>query len=463
MPERRARILSGLPRPVDRTIPWWKRTLTNVYVWLALGLVALYGVAVWRMYATLHPDEVGDDGKMVPGLNNQALWEGAQLAARTAVVYTILFLLLDRFRRQVPWMYVLSWLWGACMATYISLHANTYFGAAMMVRGAGSPASGGRAAVFSAPFVEELCKATIVFLLVVLVRNRVSSILQSVTLAGMSAIGFAFTENIIYYARARVYSSYTQQAGDADAAVHQTFLLRGVFTSFGHMTFTAMTGIGIGIAVRTRSKLVRILAPLTGYVVAATLHMGFNGFAGNMSTKSQELQFFIVGWGLALTLAAFLVGNVFREARRIRFRLTDFERMGWLRPRDPIVYSSLWRRQWLLIVAARRGWRALKATRHVMADMTELAYTRDGVVRGIIDEAGRDREKVLLAEISALRPLALTDTVGLRLDIPWSKALFWRRRGDSYLPQGGWAAPVPVAVPAQQQWPATPPQWPARR
>ena len=44
-------------------------------------------------------------------------------------------------------------------------------------------------------------------------------------------------------------------------------------TFFGHPLFTAMTGIGLAVALRSKSKIVRIVAPLAGFCAAAFLHM----------------------------------------------------------------------------------------------------------------------------------------------------------------------------------------------
>ena len=92
-----------------------------------------------------------------------------------------------------------------------------------------------------------------------------------------------------------------------------------------------------------------------------------------------------------------------------------------------------------------------------MIAITDLAYTRDAVVRGVVDAAGDTYERALLVELRGLRPLAITESAGLRLDIPWERARFWQRRRQGWLPpqSGGWAAPVPVPV---QQWPAPSPQ-----
>ena len=100
-------------------------------------------------------------------------------------------------------------------------------------------------------------------------RYRLVSKVSGIVLAGLSAAGFAFTENIIYYARAIVFTSTTISAGDPDQAINTLVMLRGVWLAFGHPLFTTMTGIGVLVAVRTHSKVVRVLAPLVGYLAAS--------------------------------------------------------------------------------------------------------------------------------------------------------------------------------------------------
>ncbi len=443
-PERRARSLSGIPPVIDPSLSRRQRLLRNRWLWIGVALALFSAAALWHMYLLVHPDRVVEGVGTVPGLNNDALLQAFRFAWPTAVVWLLVFLALDRFR-SVGW--TLRWfafVWGACIATWISMHVNTWAGELLSVTGA-DPSAGARPAVFVAPFVEEAAKATVLFWLAIGVRYRIVSILQSVSLAGFSAIGFAFVENILYYSRAIVYSASTIQAGDADAAVRELVLLRGVYTSFGHPLFTFTTGVGLAIGLRTRSKLVRILAPLTGFTLACLGHMVFNAVASSGGSRLN----FIMALLLVLGVVLFLVRKVFTEKRRIQDRLVDFVQMGWLRERDVINFSSAWRRAWLLIVAARRGLVTLRATRQQLHSITELVYLRDGIVRGIIGESGVDRGRELLDDITGLRGLALDEASGLALAIPWRRLAFWRRSRPSGSDQwaqpvgtGSWGAPV---------------------
>ena len=178
-------------------------------------------------------------------------------------VWLALYVLLDRFRPQRPLFWWLALGWGASIATAASLVVNTWAAQEMNIGGSqNDPATGARAAVFVAPFVEEAAKASVLFLIALAHRYRLVSVVSGAVLAGLSAAGFAFVENILYYARAIVYSSQQIGVGDPDAAIRQIVLLRGVLTAFGHPLFTTMTGIGVIVAVRTHSKVVRVLATI---------------------------------------------------------------------------------------------------------------------------------------------------------------------------------------------------------
>ena len=107
-------------------------------------------------------------------------------------------------------------------------------------------------------------------------RYQWVSRLSGIVLAGLSGAAFAFTENILYYGRVYRYAARTFGEVPPLEALQNLFVMRGVITCFGHPLFTAMTGIGLAIALRSKSKIVRVVAPLAGYGVAVFLHMAFN-------------------------------------------------------------------------------------------------------------------------------------------------------------------------------------------
>src|SRR5690606_25950213 len=159
--------------------------------------------------------------------------------------------------------------------------------------------------------------------------------------AGLSGVGFAFVENILYYGRVYRYAAQTFGVVEPLQALQTLAFQRGLLTCFGHPLFTSMAGIGLAIGLRNKSKVVRIVAPLAGFCAAAFLHMAFNTTA----TLVQGPQLLFIYFGVALPLVAgmiiFVVRQIFRESRLIRERLTDYQRLGWLPDVEPVALSRL--------------------------------------------------------------------------------------------------------------------------
>lgn len=411
----RQRRLSGLPTVSNR--PQWQRMLRSPLFWLTLVLIPFYVYCIIWQFNLLHPDTEFEDGTVALGLNVESLRMGLFFAVWTALAWSLLFIWLDRFRPQRPLVWLLTFLWGACAATWFSIIVNSWAGEAMNTTMANAD-TGARAAIFIAPFAEEASKATVLFLLVILYRVRIVSRLSIVALAGLSAIGFAFIENVIYYARAFVYGSNTIGIEDPVAEVIELVKLRGIYTSFGHPVFTMMTALGLAIALGARSKTVRVVAPLAGFVVGAGGHMLFNGVASSGSAEQLRPQWFM-SLGLVAMLILLLVLTVVAQSQLIRRRLADYRRVGWLTDRDPVVYSAPFARIKLHLAALLRGPRKTWIpTARFMRRVTELAYLRDAMTRGTVGGGGDDRARDILRELEDLRPRALTDTRGLRLFPP---------------------------------------------
>ncbi|MFC5668264.1 PrsW family glutamic-type intramembrane protease [Kitasatospora misakiensis] len=119
-------------------------------------------------------------------------------------------------------------------------------------------------------------------------RSRPRVLAAGVVLGGITACGFAFTENALYLGRA--FTDDQQQRLDSiglgeppslrdfDSTV-QTFVLRGLLSPFAHPLFTALTGLGLAVTLTTgRRWLARLAAP-TGLVLAMALHGTWNAAA----------------------------------------------------------------------------------------------------------------------------------------------------------------------------------------
>jgi RsiW-degrading membrane proteinase PrsW (M82 family) len=195
-----------------------------------------------------------------------------------AVIYAFPLIWLDRFDPEPPWLIALVFCWGAVVAVLVSIILNTIFGA-VVYAGTGVPQLADIAsAVISAPIVEEASKGIGLLVLLLLFRKYFDDILDGIVFGGIIALGFATVENVLYYGRG-IDNAISEHGLTSSAAMSFLFLfaLRGILSPWAHVTFTAMTGIGVGLARESHNMFVKLAAPVAGYVAAVILHMIWNG------------------------------------------------------------------------------------------------------------------------------------------------------------------------------------------
>src|ERR1041385_5006386 len=117
-------------------------------------------------------------------------------------IYIMLLLWIDRYESEPLWMLATSFLWGALIAVFIALILNTINGAIVAAATNSAQIGENFGAVISAPIVEESAKAFILFVLFLWKKDEFDGIVDGIVYAGMVGLGFAMTENILYYGRA---------------------------------------------------------------------------------------------------------------------------------------------------------------------------------------------------------------------------------------------------------------------
>ncbi len=186
----------------------------------------------------------------------------ALLALAPVPLYLSSVLVLDRFEREPPRLLLLAFVWGATGAIAIALFM---YGAAI---GLGAPEF--FVAHLAAPIFEEGAKALVLLVLYARKRHEFDGIVDGIVYASMAGLGFAVTENILYYSDAYREGYDTLQA---------IWIVRGLISPFAHPFFTSATGIGLGVARYARASVVRVAAPAAGFAVSVWLHTVWNASA----------------------------------------------------------------------------------------------------------------------------------------------------------------------------------------
>ena len=318
---------------------------------------------------------------------------GLCLAALPLPVVIGAFRWLDRYEPEPRGLLLFAFFWGATVAALASAVLNTASAVAIARTGGGTDGLA-TTAVLVAPWVEEAAKGAAVLLVLLFRRSELDGVVDGIVLAGLAGVGFAFTENILYFGRAFLAGGEELGVGGGIFAVGFTFLLRGVLSPFAHPLFTAMTGIGLGLAARGVGPGARWLAPVGGYLAAVLLHATWNW--ASLSGLSGFLTGYVVVMvpAFAATIAV-ATWSRRREGATLVRHLPAYVAAGWLAPEDvPMLASLPRRRQAVRWVQGRYGDAGSRALRHFQHTATELAFLRDRLDRGhaVPDFPRRERE-----------------------------------------------------------------------
>jgi RsiW-degrading membrane proteinase PrsW (M82 family) len=248
---------------------------------------------------------------------------GAVLAFPASVMYLTFPRLLDRYDPE-PWYALLGCLfWGGVAACGFSVTINSLVGG-WVGHAYGEQAGEIVGAVVCAPIVEEFWKGMAVFGMFFFLKREFDGIVDGIIYASFVALGFAAVENVLYYGRAG--------ADGGLAGMGMNFFLRGVLFPWGHPVYTAMTGIGFGLAREGRHPALRALGPLFGYALAVTLHAMWNGgatFAGMSDQGGAIFCFSILIWFAFVTaFVGMVIALVRRRGRILRAHLLDEVALG---------------------------------------------------------------------------------------------------------------------------------------
>ncbi|MER7479051.1 PrsW family glutamic-type intramembrane protease [Streptomyces sp. NPDC126510] len=363
---------------------WWQRA------WVRYGalstLLAISGLVILALVR----EETGTEGFLV----------GLGLAVLPVPLLIAAFRWLDRVEPG-PWRnLVFCFAWGACAAALIAIVANS-FATRWIATATADPSSADTlGATVIAPVVEESAKAAAVLLVFLFRRRDFTGIVDGVVIAGVTATGFAFTENILYLGTAFGTDQLTGGTGIASVTA-ATFFVRIIMSPFAHPLFTVLTGIGFGIAALSadRRHLRRFAFPLGGLLLAMGMHAMWNG-----SSAFGEYGFFAVYAAFMVPIFGLLTWLVIwtrqRELKTVRAELPAYAVAGWLTPAEPYALGSMRARRIARQYARRHAGRA--AAREVAryeAYATSLAFLRHRARRGNARADFAVRERELLGEL----------------------------------------------------------------
>ena len=223
---------------------------------------------------------------------------------------------LDRYEKEPLPLLGAAFCWGAVVAAGGAFIVNTIFGLGIYVlTGSGDVADQATASLV-APFVEEGLKGLAVVLVFLLYRQEFDSILDGIIYAGITALGFAATENVLYiYGHGYVDNGWN--------GLWQLVFIRDVMVAWQHPFFTAFTGIGLAVARMHKDVLVKIIAVPAGYSMAVFAHAIHNGFSSLLGGLTGFALGSIVDWFGWLVMGLFILFMIGRERHLLEVQLRE--------------------------------------------------------------------------------------------------------------------------------------------
>lgn len=347
-----------------------------------VALVAVAGVAGAVFFAT----SAGDP-------------EGAGLSIIFAIVplpiVWFCYWWLDRYEPE-PRRYKLGvFVWGAVVAVAIALVLEVWIQKTWDL-------SENTTASVVAPLVEEPAKCLVLLLTFLRWRRVIDGFLDGLVLAGIVGIGFAFSENIGYYAASYLGSPDIKIAGAEGATT--TFIVRGLFSPFAHPLFTSAFGIALGLSVLVRSRILKTLIVVLGLAASVGMHALWNSSLSYGGAGGFVLAYLALG-ALLFLLAVFAVVVRVRQVRVLESSLAYVSERGWIHPAEiPYLSRFGYRRAARRYAKKHHGKVALKAVRRYQALATQMSFLHAAMMSGRTMPHGVERTYALLDAMHELRP-----------------------------------------------------------
>lgn len=304
-----------------------------------------------------------------------------------AFIYAAFLYWLDRFERDPKRLLIASFAWGAIVATTGALIGSLILQGGVAAFTGDNKLAEATGIMLIAPILEEIAKGLAVLLIFAIFKDEFDSILDGMIYAGVAALGFAATENVLY-----LYFMGYQENGTTGLV--GLFFVRVILSAWLHPAFTALFGAGLAASRLSRNPWVKWGAPILGLAAA----MLFHGLHNTMATvlgayvsglSTLAITFFVDWIGIAMVFAL-LLGALAEERAWMRRYLPEEVELGTITHAQLAIVCSL-RAQFLARLRSRFARNALP-TRDFLEACAHLAIKKHHLAR--VGDEGRNAASV---------------------------------------------------------------------
>lgn len=223
-------------------------------------------------------------------------------------LFAVFLYWLDRYEKEPKLLLGAAFMWGAVVAAGSAFVINTVLGIGVYIFTGSEVATDLTTGSIIAPVVEEILKGLAILFIFLLFRKEFDSILDGMIYGGVTALGFAATENAFYiYDRGFSVSGWS--------GFWFLVFVRVVLVGWQHPFYTAFTGIGFAVSRLSRNLAAKYLAPLAGLAMAIIAHSFHNTLASLTRGWGGLALGALIDWGGWLFMFLFAVWMIRREGR----------------------------------------------------------------------------------------------------------------------------------------------------
>lgn len=317
------------------------------------------------------------------------------------VIYALIVWRLDRWEKEPLPLMLAAFCWGAIPSVIFAIIAQNVLNFPVIMGEGQKVSIVGELyqASFVAPVTEELLKGLGVWLILVLFRKEVDSILDGLIYGSMVGFGFSAVENILYF------------SGQPDAgSLMFLFFLRAFIFGMLHALFTGLTGVGFALGKFSGRPYMKVLWPILGLSLAVFTHALHNYFA---TLGGENIAYAVFGISLGtIWFAVTVIVCLVHENRWIRIQLSSEVADGVLYAEQALDAAAFWTRSSLSVFD--RGVKIVFKRKRLLHQATELAYKKQRILNlGTNQERENDvaalREDV--RRLSRLDPLVISGII----------------------------------------------------
>jgi RsiW-degrading membrane proteinase PrsW (M82 family) len=264
------------------------------------------------------------------------------------VFYAWLLYYLDRYEKEPLRLLLGVFLWGAVIAAGSAFMINSITSRGIYLLTQSEQSAQLTVSTLIAPLAEETLKGAAVLLVFLIFRSEFDSPLDGIIYAGITALGFAATENIWYIHQ----FGFLQNGyrGIADLTV-----IRSLLIGWQHPFYTAFIGLGLALSRNAQRTAGEWLFPLLGWLFAIAFHLSHNLLASLTSSQGYFGLIAIWDWSGYVGLMALILALIKREQSWMREYLSEEVEGGLINPNQFRTACSAARQTFTYLKSLIRG------------------------------------------------------------------------------------------------------------